>query len=90
MYRLGENIHSQQSGRGKLKPLKTPSLTKIFKKQILGTNKDWEKHSPMKVVGAYLNEIFKLNEATKNFRFFSPDETYSNKLDGIFEETTRA
>ncbi len=40
MYRLGENIHSQQGGKGKLKPLKTPSLTKVFKKQILGQSKD--------------------------------------------------
>ena len=33
---------------------------------------------------------FKLNEANRNFRFFSPDETYSNKLEAIFEEESRA
>jgi len=40
--------------------------------------------------GLYLNEVFKLNKDNKNFRFMSPDETYSNKLNGIFGETNRA
>lgn len=40
--------------------------------------------------GLYLEEVFKLNRDTKNFRFMSPDETYSNKLDRIFPETSRA
>lgn len=40
--------------------------------------------------GLYLNEVFKLNKDNKNFRFMSPDETYSNKLDAIFNETNRA
>ena len=46
--------------------------------------------SSMRRAGLYLNEVFKLNSETKNFRFFSPDETYSNKLDKIFESTTRS
>jgi phosphoketolase len=41
-------------------------------------------------VGEYLNQVFKLNQDSKNFRFFSPDETYSNKLDKIFDSTKRA
>ena len=46
--------------------------------------------SSMVVAGDYLAEVFKLNEKNRNFRFFSPDETYSNKLDAVFEETKRA
>lgn len=46
--------------------------------------------SSMRRAGLFLNKVFKLNEAQKNFRFFSPDETYSNKLDAIFETTSRA
>lgn len=46
--------------------------------------------SSMRRTGLYLKEIFKLNEGTKNFRLMSPDETYSNKLDAIFEVTKRA
>jgi xylulose-5-phosphate/fructose-6-phosphate phosphoketolase len=39
--------------------------------------------------GLYLNEVFKLNQDSRNFRFMSPDETYSNKLDGVFQQTSR-
>lgn len=46
--------------------------------------------SSMRRSGLYLKEVFKLNGDTKNFRFMSPDETYSNKLDAIFEVTKRA
>lgn len=46
--------------------------------------------SSMIKAGEYLKEIFKLNRADKNFRLFSPDETYSNKLDAVFDETQRA
>lgn len=46
--------------------------------------------SSMRRAGAYLNEVFKLNAEHKNFRFMSPDETYSNKLDQIFETVSRS
>jgi len=46
--------------------------------------------SNMKVVGEYLREVFRTNAINKNFRLFSPDETYSNKLDAVFEVTKRA
>lgn len=46
--------------------------------------------SSMRRAGLYLNEVFKLNAENKNFRLFSPDETYSNKLDKIFEATSRS
>lgn len=44
--------------------------------------------SSMRRVGEYLYDVFKLNK--NNFRLFSPDETYSNKLDKVFEITKRA
>lgn len=90
LWRVGMNTHVQQNGKGKLKTLKLPNLTKVFRKTILDSKKDWGMHSPMNIVGEYMKEIFKLNDAHKNFRFFSPDETYSNKLDAIFEEESRA
>lgn len=46
--------------------------------------------SSMRRAGAYLADVFRRNEDSKNFRFFSPDETYSNKLDEIFTATERA
>jgi len=42
--------------------------------------------SSMRRLGEYLNEVMKNND---NFRLFSPDETYSNKLDKVFESTKR-
>lgn len=45
--------------------------------------------SSAQVAGKYLRDIFEQNEEAKNFRFFSPDETSSNKLDYIFEATDR-
>ena len=88
-YRIGMNIHSSSNGKGKLKELKIPNLDKVFKETILKTDKSWDKHSPMEVVGEYMKDIFHLNKTAKNFRFFSPDETYSNKLDAIFKEEKR-
>lgn len=46
--------------------------------------------SSMRRAGLYLKEVFRLNQENKNFRFMSPDETYSNKLDAVFEQTSRA
>jgi len=46
--------------------------------------------SSMRRAGLYLKEVFALNRRYKNFRLFSPDETYSNKLDDVFKETSRA
>lgn len=90
MWRMSMNTHIQQNGKKKLKDLRLPKLSTVFKKTILNTEKDWGRHSPMDLAGEYLREIFKLNKATKNFRVFSPDETYSNKIQAIFEEEERA
>lgn len=47
-----------------------------------------EKSLAMNAVGGLLEKVFEKNP--DNFRFFSPDETYSNKLDTIFEATSRS
>ncbi len=47
-----------------------------------------EKSLAMNAVGDFLKEVFEKNP--ENFRFFSPDETYSNKLDAIFKVTSRS
>lgn len=41
-------------------------------------------------LGTMLRDVFKLNEAQKNFRIFCPDETNSNRLNDVFEVTNRA
>ncbi len=72
---------------------------KIYKKLKLPNNKSLEKKvsapgqlqsNSMRTGGDYLKEVFVLNKKEKNFRLFSPDETYSNRLDNIFDVTSRA
>lgn len=44
----------------------------------------------MHAAGEYLKRVIEDNMPSRNFRVFSPDETYSNKLDAIFQVTKRA
>ncbi|HVU96832.1 MAG TPA: phosphoketolase family protein [Puia sp.] len=41
------------------------------------------------VLGAFLRDIIRLNEDQRNFRIFGPDETLSNRLDAVFQVTSR-
>lgn len=84
--RIGKNKNAF-GGPEVYKPLTLPDPNKfsepVTKPGAIGS-------SSMIRVGEYLNEVFKLNADAKNFRFFSPDETYSNKLDKVFENAKRA
>ncbi len=42
-----------------------------------------------KVLGEFLRDIMRANDARKNFRVVGPDETSSNRLDALFETTGR-
>ncbi|MEI7689362.1 MAG: phosphoketolase family protein [Candidatus Saccharibacteria bacterium] len=80
--RMGMSPHAH-GGDAVYKPLNLPTVEQ-FAVPVGSTG------SSMIQTGKYLNEVFKLNADNKNFRFMSPDETYSNKLDAIFEQTNRA
>ena len=41
------------------------------------------------VLGQFLRDVVKLNQELRNFRIFGPDETLSNSLGAVFEETSR-
>jgi xylulose-5-phosphate/fructose-6-phosphate phosphoketolase len=41
------------------------------------------------VLGRFLRDVLKLNAERRNFRIFGPDETLSNGLEAVFEETNR-
>lgn len=41
----------------------------------------------MSELGKYIRDLFKLNK--NNFRIFGPDETMSNRLNSVFEQTNR-
>jgi xylulose-5-phosphate/fructose-6-phosphate phosphoketolase len=42
-----------------------------------------------RVLGCFLRDIVPLNAEQRNFRLFGPDETVSNRLDAVFEVTSR-
>ena len=84
--RMGMSPHAL-GGSPVYKPLKLPPADQFAEDAAVpGTIGS----SSMRRAGLYLKEVFKLNRDTQNFRMMSPDETYSNKLDAVFEETSRA
>ena len=42
-----------------------------------------------RVLGRFLRDVITLNMVQRNFRLFGPDETVSNRLDAVFEATSR-
>jgi xylulose-5-phosphate/fructose-6-phosphate phosphoketolase len=42
-----------------------------------------------RVMGKFLRDVIALNSDARNFRIVGPDETTSNRLDAVFEVTTR-
>lgn len=80
---MGDNPHMY--GRT-YKPLKVPDPKKMAK--TLENPGEIQSNS-MRMAGAYLKELFVLNEDSKNLRLLSPDETYSNRLDSVFDVTSR-
>ncbi len=84
--RMGENRHAF-GGDAVMKQLILPDIRKFSED---ASHPGTVGSSSMRRAGLYLNEVFKLNKENKNFRLMSPDETYSNKLDAVFETTARA
>lgn len=84
--RIGATTHSL-GGDPSYRPLRLPDAAQFAenaeKPGTIGS-------SSMRRAGLYLQEVFKRNKDTRNFRMMSPDETYSNKLDAVFSETARA
>jgi xylulose-5-phosphate/fructose-6-phosphate phosphoketolase len=46
--------------------------------------------SSMRALGPYLRDVMRQTETTRNFRIVCPDELESNRLDAVFEATSRA
>jgi len=40
-------------------------------------------------LGEFLRDVVRLNREARNFRIFGPDETLSNRLNAVFEDTNR-
>lgn len=88
--RMGDNPRTR-GGSPHYRPLSLPALTEYAAKNTCNLNDPiCGEVSSMETIGAYLRDVMRLNESDRNFRLFSPDETYSNKLQAVFEYTTRA
>ena len=82
--RMGANPNA--NGGILLKELNLPD----FRKYGISIEKHGKKEtSDMIELGKYIKDIIKLNKEKHNFRIFAPDETLSNRLNYIFEETNR-
>jgi xylulose-5-phosphate/fructose-6-phosphate phosphoketolase len=84
--RMGDNPHTF-GGEPHFKPLNLPG-TKNYEHPV--GNISTSGFCSMNTVGGYMRDVMEANKSERNFRLMSPDETYSNKLDPVFEVTNRA
>ena len=83
--RMGANPHA--NGGLLLKPLHLPD----YRDYMLPVEQPGAQFGEAtRVLGEYLRDVMKLNEAAANFRVMGPDETASNRLSALFEATDRA
>ena len=83
--RMGMNPHA--NGGKLLVPLRLPDFQQ-YAVEVPSPGETLAKGT--KVLGTYLRDVFRENEAQKNFRLVCPDEINSNKLQDVFEVTGRA
>lgn len=79
------SINPNSNGGLILKELKLPNVEDF----AISENHGKIEKSDMMELGAYLKEVIKLNDDNKNFRIFGPDEALSNRLNKVFEVTSR-
>lgn len=82
--RMGSNPHA--NGGLLLKELNLPDFREYG---IKITEHGKQTASDMMELSKYIRDIIKLNKDKHNFRIFAPDETMSNRLNYVFEETGR-
>ena len=87
---MGSNYRAF-GGEPAYQPLRLPQTAKFA---VPGTCRvddvRCDEESSMERVGEYFAAVMEQNLGTKNLRLFSPDETYSNKMDAVFRVTQRA
>ncbi|HMO82712.1 MAG TPA: phosphoketolase family protein [Candidatus Paceibacterota bacterium] len=85
--RMGDNGHAHGAP---YQPLKLPELSAYSASNTCDLDSPiCGEVSSMEQIGAYLRDTMRANENERNLRLFSPDETYSNKLQAVFEYTKR-
>jgi xylulose-5-phosphate/fructose-6-phosphate phosphoketolase len=82
--RMGTNPHA--NGGLLLRDLKMPD----FRDHAVQVSSPGEiQECDTRVLGMFLRDVSKMNQAERNFRIFGPDETLSNLLGAVFEVTNR-
>jgi xylulose-5-phosphate/fructose-6-phosphate phosphoketolase len=82
--RMGANPHA--NGGLLLRDLRMPD----FRRYAVDVPAPGERGiGDTRALGPFLRDVVKLNEDQRNFRVFGPDETISNGLTAVFEETKR-
>lgn len=88
--RMGDNPRAR-GGAPFYRPLILPDLADYAAKATCNLDDPiCGQESGMEKIGQFLRDTMKLNASERNVRLFSPDETYSNKLQAVFEHTKRA
>jgi xylulose-5-phosphate/fructose-6-phosphate phosphoketolase len=82
--RMGANPHA--NGGLLLKDLNLPDFRDYAVDVPMPGATDGES---TRVMGKFLRDVIALNADARNFRIVGPDETTSNRLDSVFEVTTR-
>ncbi|QNE16960.1 phosphoketolase family protein [Kribbella qitaiheensis] len=83
--RMGSNPHA--NGGLLTRDLELPSLAEYaVGVPFPGSGPD----EPTRVLGAFLRDVLRANDEHRNFRVFGPDETASNRLDAVYEATSKA
>jgi len=82
--RMGASPHA--NGGAILRPLALPDIAAhavdVPRPGVTGAE-------PTRVLGRFLRDVFTLNAERANFRLFGPDETASNRLDAVYDVTSK-
>jgi xylulose-5-phosphate/fructose-6-phosphate phosphoketolase len=82
--RMGKNPHA--NGGVLLEPLVLPD----FRNYAVNVPKPGQiEAEATRVLGRFLRDVIKHNLKSRNFRLFGPDETASNRLDAVYEVTSK-
>jgi xylulose-5-phosphate/fructose-6-phosphate phosphoketolase len=82
--RMGSNPHS--NGGRLLRPLVLPDIRDYA---VTVETPGTPTSEPTRILGAWLRDIMRANEASRNFRLMGPDETDSNRLSAVYEATNK-
>ncbi|HET9401453.1 MAG TPA: phosphoketolase family protein [Candidatus Acidoferrales bacterium] len=82
--RMGMNPHA--NGGSLLEPLVLPNFRNYAIEMKRHGGPETE---ATRVLGGYLRDVMKLNLKKQNFRVFGPDETASNRLERIYEASSK-